>query len=189
MPALLLAAESGGGNNFLIPDFTLVIEVLAFFLILFILYRYVWPPLSKAMNDRQAMIHKQVEDSQEAAGKLKQAQERYDSALAEARTEAARIRDDARADATRIREELKEQAEAEVARIRQRGEEQLASQREQTVRDLRSEIGGLSMQLAERIVGSSLADEGNRQATVDTFLSELEGLPAQRAAGATGGQS
>lgn len=188
MSAPVLVAQGGGTNNFLIPDFTLIVEILAFFLILFILYRYVWPPLSKAMNDRQAMVRKQVEDSEEATRKLKQAEERYDSALAEARTEAARIRDDARADATRIREELKEQAEAEVARIRQRGEEQLAGQREQTVRELRTEIGGLSMQLAERIVGNSLADESSRRATVDSFLSELESLPAQ-GAGAGGGQS
>lgn len=190
MSGSVLAAAGGSTNNFLIPDFTIVIEVLAFLLILFILRKYVWPPLSKAMNDRQAMIRKQVEDSEEATRKLKQAEERYESALAEARTEAARIRDDARADATRIREELKEQAEAEVARIRQRGEEQLASQRDQTVRELRTEIGGLSMQLAERIVGNSLGDESSRRATVDSFLSELEGLPSQgERRAATGGQS
>jgi F-type H+-transporting ATPase subunit b len=187
MSGLVLAAGAGETKNFLIPDFTLVIEILAFLLILFILRRYVWPPLSKAMNDRQAMIHKQVEDSENAANRLRQAEERYGSALAEARAEAARIRDDARADATRIREELKEQADVEVARIRQRGEEQLASQREQTVRELRAEIGGLSMQLAERIVGNSLGDEASRRATVDRFLTELDGLPAHGARHATTG--
>ena len=176
MSGLVLAADSEGGNNFLVPNFTLVIEVLAFLLILFILYRYVWPPLSKAMNDRQAMISKGVEDSNEAARKLKQAEERYDAAIADVRSEAARIRDDARADATRIREELKAQADAEVERIRQRGEEQLASQRDQAVRQLKTEIGGLSMQLAQRIVGDSLIDEDRKRATVDAFLSELDGL-------------
>lgn len=192
MSVLVLAAESEGGNNFLVPNFTLVIEVLAFLLILFILYRYVWPPLSKAMNDRQAMISKGVEDSNEAARKLKQAEERYDAAIAEVRSEAARIRDDARADATRIREELKAQADAEVERIRQRGEEQLASQRDQAVRQLKTEIGGLSMQLAQRIVGDSLIDEDRRRATVDTFLAELDGLAPKddrREASTAGGPS
>jgi F-type H+-transporting ATPase subunit b len=192
MSVLVLAAESEGGNNFLVPNFTLVIEVLAFLLILFILYRYVWPPLSKAMNDRQAMISKGVEDSNEAARKLKQAEERYDAAIAEVRSEAARIRDDARADATRIREELKAQADAEVERIRQRGEEQLASQRDQAVRQLKTEIGGLSMQLAQRIVGDSLIDEDRKRATVDTFLAELDGLAPKddrREASTAGGPS
>lgn len=192
MSGLFLAAESEGGNNFLVPNFTLVIEVLAFLLILFILYRYVWPPLSKAMNDRQAMISKGVEDSNEAARKLQQAEERYDAAIADVRSEAARIRDDARADATRIREELKAQADAEVERIRQRGEEQLASQRDQAVRQLKTEIGGLSMQLAQRIVGDALIDEDRKRATIDTFLAELDGLAPtddRREASAAGGQS
>ena len=192
MSVLVLAAESEGGNNFLVPNFTLVIEVLAFLLILFILYRYVWPPLSKAMNDRQAMISKGVEDSNEAARKLKQAEERYDATIAEVRSEAARIRDDARADATRIREELDALADAEVERIRQRGEEQLASQRDQAVRQLKTEIGGLSMQLAQRIVGDSLIDEDRKRATVDTFLAELDGLAPKddrREASTAGGPS
>ncbi|MDN5930181.1 MAG: F0F1 ATP synthase subunit B, partial [Pseudonocardia sp.] len=156
-------------------------------LILFILYRYVWPPLSKAMNDRQAMINKGVEDSHDANRKLRQAEERYDAAIVEVRSEAARIRDDARADATRIREELKAQADAEVERIRLRGEEQLAGQRDQAVRQLKTEIGGLSMQLAQRIVGDSLIDEDRKRATVDTFLSELDALEPK--ASTSGGQS
>ena len=118
--------------------------------------------------------------------------ERYESAIADVRAEAARIRDDARADATRIREELRDQANAEVERIRLRGEEQLASQRDQVVRQLKSEIGGLSIQLAERIVGDALIDEGRQRATVDTFLRELDALSAQgdgREATAVGGPS
>src|SRR6478735_8035280 len=98
MYSVLAQSEDGSGNNFLLPNMTLVVEVLCFLLILYLLKRYVWPPLSKAMNDRQAMIRQQVADSEEATRRLREAQERFDSALAEARNEAARIRDDARAD-------------------------------------------------------------------------------------------
>ncbi|MBA3339180.1 MAG: F0F1 ATP synthase subunit B [Geodermatophilaceae bacterium] len=173
-------AASDSGNNFLLPNLTIVVEILAFLLILYILRRYVWPPLSKAMNDRQAMISQQAQDSAETIARLKQAEERYNSALAQARAEAATIRDQARADAQTIREELKTKAEAEVERIRARGEEQLASQREQIVRQLRGEIGGLSFQLAERIVGASLADDARMSQTVDSFLEELDDLPAKK---------
>jgi len=174
-----LLAQEEGDNNFLVPDLTLIVEILAFLLILYILRRYVWPPLSNAMNDRQAMIGQMAEDSAAAAARLKEAEERYNSALAEARTEAAIIRDQARADAQLIREELKSKAEAEAERIRARGEEQLASQREQVVRELRGEIGGLAFQLAERIVGESLAEEERLRNTVDTFLEELDDLPTK----------
>ena len=48
------------------------------------------------------------------------------------------------------------------------------------MRQLRGEIGGLSVQLAERIIGTSLADDGRRRDTVDAFLAELDGLGRRR---------
>jgi F0F1-type ATP synthase membrane subunit b/b' len=66
-------------------------------------------------------------------------------------------------------------------RIRQRGEEQLAQQHQHIVRELRLEIGGLASRLAERIVREHVADEGNRRATVDRFLEDLESTSARTA--------
>jgi F0F1-type ATP synthase membrane subunit b/b' len=86
------------------------------------------------------------------------------------------------------------QAEQEVERIKQRGRDQLVAQRDQVVRGLRSEIGGTSMQLAERVVVESLADDTARSATVDSFLNEIDSMPARsddsrQAAAAGGGAS
>ncbi|MDT7601119.1 MAG: F-type H+-transporting ATPase subunit b [Pseudonocardiales bacterium] len=179
MRTTVLAAD-----NFLLPNGTIIAELVAFLIILFVLWKYVVPPLNKSLQARQDMVQKQVEDSEEASRKLKGAEERYDQALAEARTEAAKIRDGARADGERIREELREQATAEVERIRQRGEEQLAAQREQVVRQLRSELGGLSVQLAEQLVGHELSDDASKRSTVDRFLAQLDEMPAKESGSA-----
>ncbi|MBO0848348.1 MAG: F0F1 ATP synthase subunit B [Pseudonocardia sp.] len=175
MTTTVLAQES---NNFLLPNGTFIAELVAFVIILFVLWRYVVPPLSRSLEQRQNMVQKQVEDAEAAARHLKAAEARYEEALAEARKEAARIRDTARADGEHIRDELREQANAEVERIRQRGEEQLANQREQVVRQLRGELGGLSVQLAEQLVGHELADDDRRRSTVDAFLDQLDQMPA-----------
>ena len=154
----------------------LVAETVAFLIVLFVLYRYVWPILARMAAGRQDEIQQQVDDSEQATRKLADAEASFESALAEARGEAAKIRDDARADAERLGEELRAQADREVERIRQRGEEQLTAQREQTVRRLRAELGGLSMQLAERIIVESLSADDRKRATVDRFLDELDGM-------------
>ncbi len=167
----------------------LLAEVFAFLVLVFVLYRWVWPLLKRMMEQRQETIQRQVEESEEAERKLQEAEERLEKALAEAREEAAMIRDGARADAQRIREELRVQAEQEVERIRQRGEEQLAAQRDQTVRRLRAEIGALALDNAESMVVEALEDEGRRRVTVDWFLDDLEGMaqPSDRTpAGTTG---
>ncbi|HEY6423801.1 MAG TPA: F0F1 ATP synthase subunit B [Pseudonocardiaceae bacterium] len=173
-----LAAEGGGGNNFLIPNATFFVELAIFLLVFAVIWRYVVPPVKKAMTERQEMVRQQIEESQQARIRLKEAEARYADALAEARVEAAKIREASRADAQEIKDEMRQQAEQEVARIRQRGEEQLATQREQVVRELRSELGKLAVTLAGRIVGESVANDARRAGTVNRFLDELQGMSA-----------
>ena len=158
----------------------IIAEWVAFAIMLFVLWRYVLPLITTMVKNRQDEVQRQVEEAQEATRKLEQAQGRFDNAVQQAEVEAARIRDDARADATRIREELTAQAEAEVERMLQRGQEQLAAQRDLVVRGLRAELGGASMELAERTVRRELEDDSARSASVDGFLSEIDNLPSPR---------
>jgi F-type H+-transporting ATPase subunit b len=178
-----LAAE--GELNPLIPHTVeIVVGTIAFLLLFWLLSRTVFPQFEKVYAERTDRIEgglKRAEEAQEQAAALKR---QYEEQLAGLRAEAARIRDDARAEGNRIRAELREQAEEEAERIRRRGDEQLAAQRERAVRQLRGEIGGLSVQLAERLIGTSLADDGRRRQTVDAFLAELDGFADRREAAA-----
>jgi F-type H+-transporting ATPase subunit b len=170
----MAAHVTAATNNFLIPNATFIAELVAFVIILWIVAKYILPPIRKAMTDRQAMITKQVEDSEEAKRQLAEAERAYQNALTESRTEAAQIRENARAEAQRTVEDLKVSAQEESARIVARGEEQLASQRAAIVRDLRGEIGTLAVELSEKIVDQRLSDEAQVSGTVDAFLAGLE---------------
>jgi F-type H+-transporting ATPase subunit b len=161
-------------SNFLVPNATFIAEFIAFLLILAILWRYIVPPIQKAMRERQEIIRQQMEDSEQAKTKLAEAEAEYQRALAEARVEAAQIREGARAEAQQVVEELRSQAQEEQARIVARGEEQLQNQRTHVVRELRGEIGSLAVELSEKIVGQRLADDAQVRATVDAFLADLE---------------
>jgi F-type H+-transporting ATPase subunit b len=178
MTRVMAAAGEGAPPNFLVPNATIIVVFVIFLLVLFFFYRFVVPPLTKAMAERDEMNRKQAEDRDNAQRKLAEAEQRYQEALLEARGEAGRIRDEARADAQKIREEMRADTDREVAEIHRRGEEQLAAQREEAVRSLRTEIGGLSTQLAERVLGRSLSDDGAHRSTVDSYLAELERAPA-----------
>jgi F-type H+-transporting ATPase subunit b len=161
-------------NNFLLPNWTFIAEVIAFLLILAILARYVLRPMQRVLGARQDMIRKQAEDSDAATERLAEAERAYQNALHEARSEAAQIRENARAEAQRTVEDLRAQAQQESARIVARGEEQLHTQRAAIVRDLRGEIGTLAIELSEKIVDQRLGQEGEVSATVDAFLAGLE---------------
>jgi F-type H+-transporting ATPase subunit b len=178
MSSYYVAAQGGGGNLFLIPNATFIVELVIFLVVLGVLWRYAVPPVKRAMDERREMVRRQIEESQQASKRLAEAEERYSQALAEARVEAAKIRETARADAQEIKDEMRHQAEQEVARIRERGEEQLAHQRDQIVREMRGELGKLAVTLADRIVGESVADDAQRSGTVDRFLDEMEEMAA-----------
>lgn len=168
-----------------------IAELVAFAIIVLVVLRYVVPPIRTAMQTRQKAISTQIEEAKATSARLAEAEKAYAEALAEARTEAAKIRDAARADAEHIVVEMREQAEREVDRIRQRGEDDLVQQRHQVIRELRTRIGQLSVDLAGRLVTEHLSNDDQRAATVDLLLGELERMSArdEAAAGSSKGEA
>lgn len=181
--------RTDAASIFLIPNATFIAELVAFVIILFVLWRYVVPPVRQAMHERQELIRAQLEESREAKERLEAAEDQYEKALHEARSKAAEIRENARAEAQKIVEDMRVQAQAEADRIRTRGEEQLAAQRRQIVAELRTEIGQFSVQLASRIVGESLEDDARRHGTVDRFIGDLDSLSADDGSPDVGGDA
>jgi F-type H+-transporting ATPase subunit b len=172
----LLAAESGGeAPNPLIPPWQeIILGLIAFGLLCFVLMRFVFPQMEKTFAARVDAIEGGIRRAEAAQAEANQLLEQYRAQLAEARTEGARIRDEARADAEGIRQDLLARAREESDRIIAAGRDQLAAQRESIIRDLRSEVGTLAVDLASRIVGESLADEARRRGTVERFIAELD---------------
>lgn len=159
---------------FIVPNGTIIFELVAFLIVLFVLWKYVVPPVSKAMEDRQAMIARQIEESAEAKDRLAAAEAEYRDALAATKAEAARIREESRAEGQAIIDELRARARDEADAIRARGEEQLASERAAVIAELRAEIGTLAVELASKIVGESLADEARQSRVVERFLADVQ---------------
>jgi F-type H+-transporting ATPase subunit b len=176
MPDVLVAA--GDTTNFLVPNATFIFEVVAFLLILWILKRYVLPPVNKAMTARQEMIRKQIDDGREAKERLDAAEAEYREALVQTRTDAARIRDEARAQGQAIIDELRQRAQEEADRVSAREQARLEAERQQIVAQLRNEVGQIAVELAGRIVGESLSDDARQRRVVERFIEDLESGPA-----------
>ncbi|WP_051111850.1 F0F1 ATP synthase subunit B [Sciscionella marina] len=164
-------------------------EIIAFVLMIIVIWWKVVPPVKKMMTKQKDAIAHQISESEKAKEALAEAERKHADAVNEARVEAAKIRDNARADAQRITEEMQAQAESEVTRIKQRGEEQLAMLRQQTLRQLRGELGLDSHQGAEQLVRAHLADPAKQQASVDRFIEELEGMASKPERASVGGEA
>jgi F-type H+-transporting ATPase subunit b len=171
-----MAAEA---HNPLIPPVgEIIIGLIAFAIVFLVLVKVVAPRFEQVFQARREAIEGGIERAEAMQAEAQAALERYRAQLAEARSEAAQIRDQARAEGQQILEELRIQAQEESARIVARGEEQLATARQQVVNELRGQIGTLAVQLAGQVVGESLADDARRSGTVDRFLAELDSMAA-----------
>lgn len=174
---MYLAAE---GHNPILPIWQeLVVGTIAFALLVFVLLKFVMPRMEAMYQARVDAIEGGLKRAEAAQAEANQLLEQYRAQLAEVRTEAARIRDDARADAEGIRQDILAKAREESDRIIAAGKEQLVAERTTIVRELRTEVGTLAVDLASKIVGESLADEARRAGTVDRFLDGLESAGAR----------
>ncbi|MCX4470308.1 F0F1 ATP synthase subunit B [Micromonospora sp. NBC_01655] len=175
-----LAAEGGEPHNPIIPIWQeIVVGSVAFAVLCFVLMKFVFPRMEQTFQARVDAIEGGIKRAEAAQAEANQLLDQYRAQLAEARTDAARIRDDARADADGIRQDILAKAREESDRIIAAGKEQLAAERATIVRELRTEVGTIAVDLASKIVGESLADEARRKGTVDRFLSGLESTGAR----------
>ncbi|MCX6406726.1 MAG: F0F1 ATP synthase subunit B [Propionibacteriales bacterium] len=176
MSAILVAAAEGEEHNPLIPELPEIVLGLVVLGILFLLIRkFVVPNFEKAYAERTAAIEGGIEEAKSAQQEAQAALEQYTAQLADARHEAARIREEAKEQGAQIIAELRAQAQEEAARITATAHAQVEAERSQALAQLKSEVGSLATDLAGRIVGESLEDEARQRRTVERFITELEG--------------
>jgi F-type H+-transporting ATPase subunit b len=174
--AAVFAAEKKS-NNPIIPSGTFIFELVGFFLILWFISRKIVPLISNAMTKRQELIRSQIEDSAAAKARSEAAEAEYKQAVADTRTDAARIREEARVQGQQIIVEMREQAQETAARIKANAEAQLETERQLLIVQLRQEVGELAVELATRIVGHELTNDASQRQLIDDFINGLETGP------------
>ncbi len=142
-----------------------------------VVWKFVVPRFEAAYAERRDKIEGSIEEAARARAEAEQALTEYRAQLADARAEAARIREDAKNQGAQILAEMREEAQAESDRIRAQAHAAIEAERSQVVAQLRSEIGGLATTLAGRIVGESLEDDDRARRTVERFITDLESQP------------
>jgi F-type H+-transporting ATPase subunit b len=174
------------GNEGSVPSWQLLVPMpqeivwtLIFLLIFALVFmKFILPRLNAVLDERAEKIEgglAKAEEVQQQADSLKAEQEKE---LAEARQEAAAIREKARTDGAKIQEEAKAQAGAERERILAAGRQQLTAERLTASAQLRGEVGSLATDLASKIVGESLSDDERSARVIDRFLDDLDSSQA-----------
>jgi F-type H+-transporting ATPase subunit b len=170
-----LLAASSGSQNPLIPSLTeLIIGSVAFLIVFGTLGKLLLPRIQQTLRERTDQIEGGLERAEEAQAEANRVLERYRQQLADARHEAARLREEAKEQGAQIIAEMRQEAQAEARRLTEAAQAQIEAERQQALTSLRAEVGALATDLAGRIVGESLQDEARQSRVVDRFLDDLD---------------
>lgn len=159
----------------LVPDLTeLIIGLITFGVIFGALWKLVLPRMNTMLANRTDQIEGGLKRAEQAQAEAQQVLDQYRAQLADARHEAATIRERAKEEAAQIVAEGRADAVAERQRILDAASAQRDADRQQALTSLRAEVGTLAVELASKIVSESLADEARQSRMVDRFLDDLD---------------
>ena len=168
-------AQTAASQNPIVPTWPeLIIGAIAFLIVFGVLGKLLLPRAQVMLRERTEQIEGGLERAEETQAEAQRALEQYRQQLAEARHDAARLREEAREQGAQIIAEMRETGQAEARRLTEAANAQIEAERQQALASLRAEVGALATDLAGRIVGESLQDEARQSRVVDRFLDDLD---------------
>ena len=168
-----------------INGWNLIVQLVAFIIFLWLLWRYALGPIVRVLDQRQERIRESMEAAQRMQAELQATAARNEQVLAEARQQAQQIIGQAReaGDATLAR--AREQANAQAEEYLTRAEATLRQETEQARQLLRQEVADLAVTAASRIVRKEL-DPAAQSRLIEETLAEAGGAGSTNGTGGVG---
>jgi F-type H+-transporting ATPase subunit b len=171
-PLVYLAVEA---ENPLVPKLPeLIIGLIAFVIVFGFLAKKLLPNINKVLEERREAIEGGIEKAEAAQTEAQSVLEQYKAQLAEARHEAARLRQEAQEQGAALIAEMRAEGQRQREEIVAAGHTQIEADRKVAAATLRQDVGKLATELAGKLVGESLEDTARQSRVIDRFLDELE---------------
>src|SRR5215213_8920671 len=151
----------------------LILQIIVFIIVLLTLNAWVYQPMLNMMESRKQKIAQGLEDARIAADARADAEKEASKVIADAQTEASKIVREATERAAVAGQDVKAVAEAEAAKAREAAIGEAELERNRILGDLRSQVAGLAIAAANKLVGESL-DEKRQRALLDEFFSGVK---------------
>lgn len=164
---LLIAA------NLLAPNAGLIVWMaLTFLVLLIVLRRFAWGPITTALAERETRITESMEQAEKALAQAKQLQADNSVARKEAEAESQRLIREAREAAEALRKEEIEKTRLQIQHLQEQASLEIEREKDSALDSLRQEVANLAIGAAEKILTENL-DAGRQKKIVDDFLNTL----------------
>ncbi len=169
---------AGGPNPLVQLDPGLFIwTILTFLILFFVLSKFAWKPLLTLLESRENTIKSSLEDAEKAKQELERLNTESEAIISEARSEAQSIRVEAKSAAEKIKADILAQAGEDAKKLRDETEKQIQVEKDKAIGEIRQEVVGLTITVAEKVIRKNLSKEDN-QDLIEDSLKKLKGYDA-----------
>ncbi|OGO22024.1 MAG: ATP synthase F0 subunit B [Chloroflexi bacterium RBG_16_51_16] len=151
----------------------LIVQIIAFFIVLLTLNAWVYKPFLNMLDARRKKIAQGLEDARVAAAARADAEKEAANVLAAAQTEAGKVVREATDRAANAVKDVKAGAEAEAARTLASARAEAEAERNRILGDLRGQVASLAIAAAQRLIGNAL-DEKRQHELITEFFSGIK---------------
>ena len=156
------------------PDFGVSAwMMLVFLLLLFILGKFAWKPILKALKDREDSISNSLAMAKQTQEEMKQLQADNEALLKEAREERDGMLRDAKKMGDNIINEARTKAQAEADKITEAARENIRNEKQAAIVELKNQVADLSIEVAEKILGRELSDPKSQKKYLEEELKDI----------------
>jgi len=153
-------------------NLTFLGQMVSFAILVWFTTKFIWPQLNAAIEERQKKVADGLAAAERARAELKDADAKAATEIKQARQQAAEIVERAQQQANQIVDKAREEALAEAARVKAVAADEVASMHQRAREELRSWVGRLAVQGAEKIVQREI-DANAHKAMLDQLAAEM----------------
>lgn len=155
------------------PEFGLVFWTLITFLVLlFILRKFAWNPILGAVSERENGIKEALASADKARQEMENLQADNQKILKEARAEREAMLKEARELKNKMIDDAKEEAKTEAAKLVAQAQAAIETEKKAAIADLKAQVAGLSISIAEKVLGEELSNKGKQEKLVESMLDD-----------------
>lgn len=153
---------------------TMIWMSIAFIVVLFLLKKFAWKPILKAIKDREDHIEESLQLATKVKSEMQELKSSNEKLLQDARTERDNLLKDARATKDEMINEAKSKASEEADKMIANAKEAIENEKMAALTHLKTEVGKLSLEIAEKIIRERLADDAKQNELVAKLLNEVK---------------
>ena len=154
-----------------VEPYWVLVAIVQFLLLFYLLQRFLWGPVTKALDARAQRIREGLDNAEAAKRERTQMQAEVERLLGDARREAAAIAERTTQAAEAAAAEIRAQAKVEGDRLRERAKTDAEQLHQQALAQLRAEVASMAVLAASRILGKEV-DAKTHQALIERSLDE-----------------